>query len=91
MVGALRVHPHEHCAVRDGIGEASGVRWATAADKLPLLWNGHYLIEVDEGGAATPGGAEISFDIRGSRLNAREPFSRSPTSDCAPGASPKTP
>jgi len=43
--------------VRDGIGATPGVRSATLADKLPLMWNGHYLIEVEEGGA--PSGGEF--------------------------------
>ncbi len=40
--------------VRDDIGATPGVRIATIADKLPLMWNGYYRIEVDEGGAAPP-------------------------------------
>jgi predicted permease len=40
--------------VRDEIAATPGVRHATLADKLPLMWNGHYVIELDEGGAAPP-------------------------------------
>jgi len=38
--------------VRDGLATTPGVRSAVVADKLPLMWNGYYRIEVDEGGAA---------------------------------------
>jgi predicted permease len=37
--------------VRDDMAATPGVRIATLADKLPLMWNGFYQIEVDEGGA----------------------------------------
>ena len=43
--------------VRDDLGATSGVRRVTIADKLPLMWNGFYLIELDEipgRGAAPP-------------------------------------
>ena len=38
--------------VREDMGVAPGVRTAVLADRLPLLWNGHHLIEVDEIGSA---------------------------------------
>jgi putative ABC transport system permease protein len=40
--------------VRAEIAGAAGITHATLADKLPLMWNGAYWIEVDEGGAAPP-------------------------------------
>jgi len=40
--------------VREGIAATPDVRVVTIADKLPFMWNGHYVIEVDPGGAATP-------------------------------------
>lgn len=39
--------------VREELARAPGVAAVTVADKLPFMWNGHYLVEVDEGGAAT--------------------------------------
>ncbi len=45
--------------VRDELAETAGVASVAVADKLPFMWNGHYLIEVDEGGAAAP--AEDEF------------------------------
>ena len=38
----------------DGLAATPGVSRVTIADKLPFMWNGHYVIEVDEGGAAPP-------------------------------------
>ena len=35
--------------VRDDMAATPGVRIATLADKLPLMWNGYYQIEVDNG------------------------------------------
>jgi predicted permease len=49
--------------VRDAIGATPGVRSATLADKLPLMWNGHYLIEVEEGGAASGGAFGQAYQI----------------------------
>src|SRR5262249_7352852 len=40
--------------VRDDIAAMPGVRAVTIADKLPLMWNGYYEIEVDEAGPAPP-------------------------------------
>ena len=40
--------------VRDDMAATPGVRIATLADKLPLMWNGYYQIEVDEGVAPPP-------------------------------------
>ena len=37
--------------VREDAAAMPGVSIATMADKLPLMWNGYYQIEVDEGGA----------------------------------------
>ncbi len=45
--------------VREELAETPGVTAVTVADKLPFMWNGHYLVDVDEGGAATP--AEDEF------------------------------
>jgi putative ABC transport system permease protein len=44
--------------VRVDIGATPGVTRVTIADKLPLMWNGFYRIEVDEGGAAPPTDAD---------------------------------
>ena len=40
--------------VREDLAETPGVASVAIADKLPFMWNGFYLIEVDEGGAAEP-------------------------------------
>jgi hypothetical protein len=40
--------------VREDLAETPGVVSVAIADKLPFMWNGFYLIEVDEGGAAAP-------------------------------------
>lgn len=40
--------------VRAELTDTPGVASVTVADKLPFMWNGHYVIEVDEGGAAAP-------------------------------------
>lgn len=40
--------------VREDLAETPGIASVAVADKLPFMWNGHYLIEVDEGGAAAP-------------------------------------
>lgn len=42
--------------VREDFANAPGVVRVSLADKLPLMWNGYYEIEVDEGGAAPPTG-----------------------------------
>jgi putative ABC transport system permease protein len=39
-------------AVRDRLAAAPGIRRVALADKLPFTWHGHYIIDVDEGGAA---------------------------------------
>ena len=36
--------------VREGLAAVPGVSHVTLADKLPLMWHGHYVVEVDEGG-----------------------------------------
>lgn len=46
--------------VREELTETPGVAAVTVADKLPFMWNGHYLVDIDEGGAAAP--AEEEFD-----------------------------
>jgi predicted permease len=38
--------------VREDLAAAPGVAGVTLADKLPLMWNGHYIIEMDPGGEA---------------------------------------
>jgi predicted permease len=40
--------------VIDDLAATPGVTGVTVADKLPLMWNGYYEIQVDEGGAAPP-------------------------------------
>ena len=40
--------------VREDLAQAPGIANVTLADRLPFMWNGHYLIEVDDGGAAVP-------------------------------------
>jgi predicted permease len=50
--------------VRDDLAGTPGVRLATVADKLPLMWNGHYFIEVDEGGAAARAGDDAGLGYR---------------------------
>lgn len=40
--------------VHEDLAETPGVASVAIADKLPFMWNGFYLIEVDEGGAAEP-------------------------------------
>ena len=44
-------------SVRDDIAATPGVRAVTLADKLPLMWNGYYEIEVDEADPAAPADA----------------------------------
>ena len=50
------VSPERYAAavgkLRDGLSAVPGVRNVTLADKLPLMWHGHYEVEVDEGGSA---------------------------------------
>lgn len=41
-------------AIREGLPSLLGVTHATVADRVPFLWQGPYLGEVDEGGAAPP-------------------------------------
>jgi predicted permease len=50
--------------VREELAKAPGVVRVTVADKLPFMWNGHYFIEVDEGGAAAPPEAEFGNSYR---------------------------
>jgi predicted permease len=38
--------------VREDLAAAPGIAGVTVADKLPLMWNGHYFIEMDPGGEA---------------------------------------
>ena len=38
--------------LREGLSAVPSVREVTLADKLPLMWHGAYMVEVDEGGAA---------------------------------------
>ena len=46
--------------VRDDLEARPDVARVTIADHLPFMWNGFYVIEVDEGGAAAP--PETDFD-----------------------------
>jgi putative ABC transport system permease protein len=50
--------------VREELADAPGVVRVTVADKLPFMWNGHYLIEVDEGGAASAAEREFGGSYR---------------------------
>jgi hypothetical protein len=50
--------------VREELAETPGVSTVTVADKLPFMWNGHYLVEVDEGGAAAPAEGEFGGSYR---------------------------
>jgi putative ABC transport system permease protein len=50
--------------VREGLSETPGVVSVAIADKLPFMWNGFYLAEVDEGGAATPPEKELGNSYR---------------------------
>jgi predicted permease len=36
--------------VREDLAAAPGIAGVTLADKLPLMWNGHYIIDLDPGG-----------------------------------------
>ena len=45
--------------LREGLASVPGVTHVTLADKLPLMWHGSYMVEVDEGGA---GPKEEGFD-----------------------------
>jgi hypothetical protein len=45
--------------LREGLAAVPGVSHVTLADKLPLMWHGSYMVEVDEGGA---GPKEEGFD-----------------------------
>jgi predicted permease len=36
--------------VREDLAAAPGIAGVTLADKLPLMWNGHYIIDIDPGG-----------------------------------------
>jgi putative ABC transport system permease protein len=38
--------------VREGIAAVPGVSHATLADRLPLMWNGMFLVDVEEGGSS---------------------------------------
>jgi putative ABC transport system permease protein len=50
--------------VRQDLAETPGVAAVAVADKLPFMWNGHYLAEVDEGGAAVPPEVEFGNSYR---------------------------
>lgn len=45
--------------VREEMAGTPGIAAVAVSDRLPFMWNGHYLVEVDEGGAAAP--AERDF------------------------------
>jgi predicted permease len=49
--------------VRDDLAATPGIGSVTVADKLPLMWNGFYLVEV-EGGGAVPLEAEFGDSYR---------------------------
>ena len=36
--------------VREDLAATSGIARVALADQLPLMWNGHHVIEMDEGG-----------------------------------------
>ena len=46
--------------VREDLAETPGITSIAIADKLPFMWNGFFVIEIDEGGAAAP--PEGDFD-----------------------------
>jgi len=50
--------------VREDLADTPGVARVTVADRLPFMWSGHYLIEVDEGGAAAPPEREFGNSYR---------------------------
>ena len=50
--------------VREELAKTPGVAAVTVADKLPFMWNGHYLVDVDEGGAAAPAEGEFGGSYR---------------------------
>lgn len=50
--------------VREDLTDTPGVTSVTVADRLPLMWNGHYLVDVDEGGAAAPPEGEFGGSYR---------------------------
>jgi putative ABC transport system permease protein len=50
--------------LREDLADTPGVARVTVADRLPFMWSGHYLIEVDEGGAAAPPEREFGNSYR---------------------------
>ena len=54
--------------VREDLAAVSGVARVSLADRLPLMWNGHYAIEMDEGGQA-PTDSELEGLVNGHRVS----------------------
>ena len=54
--------------VREDLAAVSGVARVSLADRLPLMWNGHYAIEMDEGGQA-PTDSELEGLVTGHRVS----------------------
>ena len=54
--------------VREDLAARPGVARVSLADKLPLMWNGHYAIEMDEGGQA-PTDSELEGLVNGHRIS----------------------
>jgi putative ABC transport system permease protein len=50
--------------VREALANTPGVVAVTVADKLPFMWNGLYVVDVDEGGAAPPPEREFGGSYR---------------------------
>lgn len=49
--------------VREDLGAVPGVARVSLAETLPLMWNGHFVIEMDEGGEG-PTDAELGYGHR---------------------------
>ena len=67
--------------VREDLAAVSGVARVSLADRLPLMWNGHYVIEMDEGGQA-PTDSELVNGHRVSTASVEPDFF--PTFEAAP-------
>jgi putative ABC transport system permease protein len=49
--------------IRDGLAAVPGVTRVTIADKLPLMWHGHYDVDVDEGGSGQKEDGRVDYRI----------------------------
>lgn len=52
--------------IHEDLAQTPGVTSVTVADRLPLMWNGHYLIEVEGGSDAQPNEGEGGDKFRAS-------------------------